>query len=106
LLPNNIYRQLWQQVDQHFDSREACKWMVNVLWFACEYDIEDALGQELLVNANKGKFMSMAQLQERFLQHHAQPRGEINQHSLTSYDSLLHSLTQTKSVQHEVGVPF
>jgi hypothetical protein len=50
--------------------------------------------------------MSMAQLQERFLQHQAQPSGEINQHSLISYDSLLHSLTQTKPAQHEVGVPF
>ena len=106
LLPSNIYRQLWQKVDQHFNSREACKWIVNVLWFAYEYEIEDTLGQELLVEANKGKFMSMAQLQERFLQHQAQPSGEINQHSLISYDSLLHSLTQTKPAQHEVGVPF
>lgn len=106
LLPNNIYRQLWQKVDQHFNSRDACKWMVNVLWFACEYDIEDALGQELLMEANKGKFMSMAKLQERFLQHQAPPCGELNQHNLTSYDSLLNTLTQAKPDQHEVGVPF
>ena len=38
LLPNNIYRQLWQKADQHFAAREACKWMVcsglpvNTIW--------------------------------------------------------------------------
>ena len=80
--------------------------MVNVLWFACEYDIEEELGQELLVNANRGKFMSMAQLQERFLQHQSQPNGDFSQHCLTSYDNLLNSLIQGQSAQHEVGVPF
>ena len=80
--------------------------MVNVLWFACEYDMEEALGQELLVEANKGKFMSIAQLQARFLQHQSQPNGNFTQHNLTSYDQLLNAFMQAKSAQHEVGVPF
>ena len=106
LLPNNIDRQLWQKADQHFAAREACKWMVNVLWFACEYDMEEALGQELLVEANKGQFMSIAQLQARFLQHQSQPNGNFTQHNLTSYDQLLNAFMQAKSAQHEAGVPF
>lgn len=104
LLPNNIYRQLWQKADQHFAAREACKWMVNVLWFASEYDIEDELGQELLDEAYKGNFMSMQKLQERFLQHHSQPTTDFSQHSLTSYDKLLQSFAQTP--QYHVEVPF
>jgi hypothetical protein len=45
--------------------------------------MEEALGQELLVEANKGKFMSIAQLQARFLQHQSQPNGHFTQHNLT-----------------------
>jgi len=48
LLPTKIYRQLWQQCDQQFDAREACKWIVGVLRIAMDHDCEERLGNELL----------------------------------------------------------
>ena len=106
LLPCDNYRQLWQHVDQQLDAREACKWMVTVLRLACEYDDEQALGQDLLASAKVDKFASITELQARYLTRH-QPASPSTspQHALGGYDALLSSMTgdtsQTISA-HEV----
>ena len=75
--------------------QQACKWIVTVLWLAYEYDSEEVLGQELLAEAEVGKFASIKTIQDRFYQ----PDNEIpelqgKQHTLQSYDDLLSSLSK------------
>ncbi len=94
ILPDDNYRQLWQYIDKTLESREACKWMVTVLWLAYEYDSEQALGEELLAEARLGKFASIKTIQDRFFQPTVKmPELQGKQHSLQSYDELLSSLS-------------
>lgn len=92
LLPDGNYKQLWQLVDQALEPRDACKWMVTVLWLAYEYDCEQTLGEELLAEARLERFASIKTIQERFFEPQQQPELHAKQHSLQSYDALLASL--------------
>ena len=103
ILPDDNYRQLWQYVDKALESREACKWMVTVLWLAYEYDSEQSLGEELLAEAKAGKFASIKAIQDRFYHPVSQtPKLQGKQHSLQSYDELLSSLKGNDAATQEI----
>lgn len=103
ILPDDNYRQLWQCADETLEAREACKWMVTVLWLAYEYDSEQALGEELLAEARCGKFASIKTIQDRFFRPSIQaPELQGKQHSLQSYDQLLSSLNNNGTSTQEV----
>ena len=103
IFPDDNYRELWQRVDQALESREACKWMVTVLWLAYEYDSEQALGEELLMEARSGQFASIKTIQDRFFQPSRQmPELQSEQHNLQSYDALLSSLNGHDTSAKEV----
>ena len=108
LLPSENYRQLWQEVDEHLDAREACKWMVTVLRLAYEYDDEESLGQDLLTQAKAGKFASITELQARYLTSTPPAiSAAAPQHDLVSYDELLSSMAKPISQDGLVQeVPF
>ena len=99
LLPDDNYRQLWQLADKHLEAREACKWIVTTLRLAFEYDDEQSLGEDLLVEARAGRFASITDIQSRYLS--GNPDIELStssQHTLVSYDELL-SLFSSEEVQ-------
>ena len=103
ILPGDNYRQLWSLVDQALESREACKWMVTVLWLAYEYDSEQELGEELLIEAKSGTFAPIKTIQDRFFQPSRQiPELQGKQHALKSYDALLSSLNGDDTSAKEV----
>ena len=94
LLPDDNYRDLWKLADQHLEAREACKWIVTVLRLAFEYDDEEALGRDLLIDARAGQFASITDLQGRYLANLAPgPGAATPQHNLMSYDELLSNMT-------------
>ena len=102
ILPDDNYRQLWQYADKALESREACKWMVTVLWLAYEYDSEQSLGEELLAEAKAGTFASIKAIQDRFYHPVSQtPKLQGKQHSLQSYDELLSSLKGSDATTQE-----
>lgn len=93
LLPDDNYRQLWQLADTHLEPREACKWIVTTLRLAFEYDDEQSLGEDLLIEAQAGRFASITEIQSRYLR--GNPNLEFSashQHTLVSYDDLLSSI--------------
>lgn len=93
LLPDDNYRQLWQLADTHLESHEACKWIVTTLRLAFEYDDEQSLGKDLLIEARAGRFASITEIQSRYLR--GTPDLEFSassQHTLVSYDDLLSSI--------------
>lgn len=102
ILPNDNYRQLWLHVDEAMAPHDACKWMVTVLWLACEYEAEQELGEALLSDAKNGQFDSIKTIQDRFYQP-AQPTPDLQtrQHDLKSYDNLLTSLNGRSSTTEE-----
>jgi hypothetical protein len=90
LLPTDIYRQLWQQCDQQFDARDACKWIVGVLRIAMDHDCEERLGNELLtMTDNNQPLPSLKALQARYLGTKPVPIIPARQQDLASYDHLL-----------------
>lgn len=94
LLPDDNYRQLWQLADKHLEAREACKWIVTTLRLAFEYDDEQSLGENLLIEAQAGRFASITEIQSRYLS--GNPDIECStssQHALVSYDELLSSIS-------------
>lgn len=105
ILPDDNYRQLWQQIDKALDPREACKWMVTVLWLVCEYDSEKALGEELLADAKSGDIASIKAIQDRFFKPAKQaPELQGKQHDLQSYNALLSSPKDHNTF--DLGAPF
>ena len=93
LLPDDNYRELWQLADTHLEPREACKWIVTTLRLAFEYDDEQSLGEDLLIEARAGRFASITEIQSRYLR--GNPDLEFSassQHTLVSYDDLLSSI--------------
>ncbi len=104
ILPDDNYRALWQCADKALESREACKWMVTVLWLAYEYDSEQSLGEELLAEARCGQFASIKTIQDRFFcPTISAPELHGKQHNLQSYDQLLSSLTDSDTSSQEVS---
>jgi len=102
ILPDDNYRQLWLLVDQGMAQREACKWIVTVLWLAYEYDSQQELGESLLQEAQSGRFASIKTIQERFFTPQQTPIVQGGQHSLQSYDALLSSLKSQTTPTEEV----
>ena len=106
LLPNDTYQQIWKYADQYLAARESCKWIVTVLRLAFEYDIEQELGENLLKDAQVGRFDSIIDLQARFLTGNQQTFNATPQHDLVSYDELLstmkNSATEKTNVESEV----
>lgn len=86
LLPTSDYRALWERADQTFSAKEACRWMVSVLRFACDYDCENTLALELLA---KEQLPDLNALQKRFLPDQQAPDIPSRQHSIQDYDALL-----------------
>jgi len=76
--------------------------MVTVLWLACEYDSEQALGEELLIEARQGQFASIKTIQDRFFQSSRTiPELQTTQHNLQSYDALLSQLNRQNCSESE-----
>lgn len=102
ILPDDNYRQLWLLVDQGMPQREACKWIVTVLWLAYEYDSQQELVESLLQEAQSGRFASIKTIQERFFTPQQTPTVQGVQHCLQSYDELLGSLNSQATPTVEV----
>jgi transposase InsO family protein len=102
LLPTDTYRQLWQNCDQQFQCRDACKWIVGVLWLAMDYGCEECLGNELLALVDNNKPLpSLNALQARYLGKQPVPIIPARQQDLASYDHLLQGNWHlTEAVDH------
>jgi hypothetical protein len=98
LLPDDNYRQLWQLADTHLEAREACKWIVTTLRLAFEYDDEQSLGEDLLIEAQAGRFASITEIQSRYLRGNPDLKcSASSQHTLVSYDELLSSINSQEA---------
>lgn len=103
ILPDDNYRALWQLADKTLPAQEACKWIVTVLWLACEHDCQQELGETLLKEAKSGIFKSAKDIQARFFTPQNVPQVKTKQHDLQSYDELLSPLKE--QFQYNMEVP-
>jgi len=95
LLPNAIYRTIWQHLERQLEARAACKRIVGILALAARADCEQALGAYLLAQIAAGTLPSLTALERRFEERDAATkqadlrRLPSSQHPLSSYDQLL-----------------
>jgi hypothetical protein len=91
ILPNAEYRAIWQQMLERFDCDSAARVMVEALYIAATQDKELAVAQYLQQQLWLGS-LTIGGLQRQFqlLAVPNPPAISVTQHSLASYDQLLH----------------
>ncbi len=92
LLPNEHYRQLWEQLNAQFDREQAGLLMVEALYIAATQDKEQTVAQ-YLEQQLRDQTLTLNRLKKQFEPSHFKPVPELDveQHSLDSYDQLLPS---------------
>ena len=66
LLPNALYKEIWQHLNQNCVSRHACKLMVGILKVAADYDCQEDIGHHVSTLLEKGQIPSLGSLQQRY----------------------------------------
>jgi transposase InsO family protein/DNA-binding XRE family transcriptional regulator len=91
ILPTDIYKRIWNHVDEIMDARTACKFIVGILYLASKHDCERAIGDHVIHLIETSKTITLAKIEEiyRPLENEKVPDIEVKQHSLSSYDSLI-----------------
>lgn len=95
LLPDDNYRQLWQEMLTQFDSYTAARLMTEALYIAAKQDKEHAVAIYLAEQLRCGT-LSLVGLQQQFHlgESVSHPTLSVQQHDLSPYDSLLHHVPQ------------
>ena len=91
LLPNTLYRDIWQYVDKHLESRQACRFMVGLLHLASEQDCETALGERVFKDMSCSRLLALSAYQNKFKPpSKTYPQLSLQpQHALSDYDKLI-----------------
>jgi len=93
LIPEGDFTLIWQQLTQNGLSDTDCKYMVDLLVLADNYDREEALGRYVLTALEAGNKASIKQCRELFGPDNIEiPCLVSQQHSLSSYDCLIGGL--------------
>ncbi len=91
LLPNDVYRQIWQDISACLPARDASRLMVGLLHIAATADCEKALGEIVTDSLLVGVVPSLSDLRKRWgmAQSSLPPVVDIRQHKLESYNQLI-----------------
>ena len=93
LIPHGDFTLIWQQLTQSVLSDTDCRYMVDLLVLADNYDCEKALGRYVLTALEGGNNVSIKQCRELFGPNNIEiPCLVSQQHSLSSYDCLIGEL--------------
>jgi len=100
LLPNDQYRQLWQQMKVQSDLDTAAVLMVEALYIAASQDKEAAVADYLAAQLAVGR-LTRVRLQQQFglLDAAVVPPVNVTQHPLQDYDQLLPTRASTPPTQ-------
>ena len=103
LLPNDNYRQLWQQMLTQLDDYNACRLMVEALYIAAKQDKEQAVATYLQAQL-QANTLSLTALQQHFCYGNQPtiPAMQIQQHSLGQYDQLLNHVSANPHINRDV----
>lgn len=106
LLPNDNYRQLWQQMLTQLDDYNACRLMVEALYIAAKLDKEQAILTYLQAQL-QADTLSLTALQQHFqiVNSPQIPAMQIQQHSLDQYDQLLNYVSSSDRLRHPASAP-
>lgn len=90
LLPNEKYRRIWNYADKEMTPKDACKFMVKVLYLADKYDCEEDISTYIIDQIKGKKTIKISSLEERYKKEKVVlPDIVVSQHSLFEYDKML-----------------
>lgn len=92
ILPDEQWRNLWQQIAERWEPDSAARLMVEALYLAASHDKERAIADYLHAQLEAGS-LTLRGLQQQFgsLPKDTLPASRVQQHPLASYDQLLSS---------------
>lgn len=95
LLPDEVYKAVWQKLDKEMEPRKACKTIVGILALAHRADCEEQLGATLQKIISQQKLPSLLELQNKFEKRETTiPAVSVTQPPSASYDVLLPTMSQ------------
>ena len=95
LLPGADYQTIWQYVDRHLESKQACKYIVSTLLLAKKEDCETALGRFICQGITRQQLPSLDRCRQHFSHVPDQyPITQTRQHGLKDYDACISSNPQ------------
>ena len=89
LIPHGDFTLAWDKLTHAGVTDEACRYMVDLLVLADNYDCEAALGRRVLSALEQGKKASIQSCREHFGTPTEIPALLCQQHPLSSYDQLM-----------------
>ena len=91
LLPDDMYRAIWKEVDARMEAKKACQFIVGLLQIAALQDCEKPLGQAVLDAIADKMPLSLERFQKQFCKQNDTPAMEITIHhtSLEYYNRLI-----------------
>lgn len=91
LLPNAVYRKIWQDLTERLPARDASRLMVGLLHLAAIADCETALGELVTQELLAGGTLSLPDLKKHWgiAQTSSCPIVDVTQHTLESYNQLI-----------------
>jgi len=93
LIPQGDFTLLWQQLTKEGVIDEDCRYMVDLLVLADNYDCEKELGRYVLSAVEQGEKLSIQVCRERFGTDAIEiPALLCQQHQLSSYDNLMEAM--------------
>lgn len=95
LLPNDVYRYIWNHVDSTMDETTAGKFMVGLLHLSAKHDCQAALAEAVMTCIHKGQPLKLIEFQNKFTPPRQKvPQVSVNQHSLEDYNKLIPRLQE------------
>lgn len=95
LLPNDIFRKIWEHVNRTMDAKVACKFIVGLLYLAATEDCEKTLAGKVLNDIQYQRLQSLSYYQIQFKSNNPPlPHIEIMQHPLKSYSYFTSTLEE------------
>jgi len=90
LIPEGDFSLLWQELQRDGLSDTDCRYMVDLLVLADNYDCEQSLGRYVLTALENGKIVPIKECRDLFSPKKLElPQLVSQQHSLESYNSLM-----------------
>jgi len=90
IIPAGDFTLLWQKLTREYVSDSDCRYMVDLLLLAHNYDCEHALGRYVLNAFSAGNRISIEQCRDFFASPKIDtPNVVTQQHPIESYDSLM-----------------
>lgn len=106
LLPDDNYRQLWQQIQAQLDAYTAARLMTEALYIAAKQDKEHAVAT-YLAEQLQAKTLTLIGLQQQFrlTTQPTIPSLQTQQHALQDYDQLLSTTGSNDGYRNPQSAP-